>query len=463
MKNTILYVFFWVGLIFLIGCDSLTSSSKENKPAVSNPDLLRSNTEVINSISSEDIISLDQKFAEIAAGIPGFGGIFFDENGRLTIYQKNPAAISSVNSALALLPGLSTAVKTNVKILEADFDFVELQNWRLLIRREALGQNSVISLDIDETKNRIAVGVADSTKIFAVTEEIAEYNIPANAFEVIKVMPFETQQGIPTGPQGNSLAEEVDPKAGGLLIERLPTNSSSSIGTECTMGFNVLWYNSQTGINEKGFVTNSHCTNSQGFLESTEIGQHTNASANLVGTEVEDPSYFSGTNTYNYTCPNGFRCRLSDSALIDYVPGINAPIGRIYKTNLFGTGNESGSVIHNRAMFTITQKGSYPYAGQTLNKMGYRSGWTRGNVSSTCLDAEDTRRDGTRIMNLCQGVVNANVREGDSGSPVFRQIGTNTVSLEGIVWGRRVLNGVVQFAFSLIASVTQELSITAVY
>jgi hypothetical protein len=114
-------------------------------------------------------------------------------------------------------------------------------------------------------------------------------------------------------------------------------------------------------------------------------------------------------------------------------------------------------------MFTITQKGSYPYAGQTLNKMGYRSGWTRGNVSSTCLDAEDTRRDGTRIMNLCQGVVNANVREGDSGSPVFRQIGTNTVSLEGIVWGRRVLNGVVQFAFSLIASVTQELSITAVY
>jgi hypothetical protein len=117
-------------------------------------------------------------------------------------------------------------------------------------------------------------------------------------------------------------------------------------------------------------------------------------------------------------------------------------------------------------MFTITAQGTYPYAGQILNKMGYVTGWTQGGLSSTCMDIQTQTEDGTfRIVTyLCQGVVNANTNNGDSGSPVFMEVsGENNVRLEGILWGKAITNGTVQFAFSPIASVTQELSIVDVF
>lgn len=453
MKIKVIYLIL-ICIIFLHSCDSLISIDK--KSGANNLDKLKTSSEVIKNNSDTSIISLDQKFASIAAGVPGFGGIFFDEKGNLNIYQKNPNSITKKNSALALLTGMSSADKTNVKILEAKYDYFELQEWRTLLRRKILGKKSVISLDINERKNRVDVGISDSLKINEVKKAITGYNIPSAAFSVVKTEPFITQQFIPPGPQGNSLAEEVDKKAGGLQIER-------SNGGTCTLGFNVVWYNNQTGNNEKGFVTNSHCTNTQGGTENTDFGQHTNSSSNFVGTEVEDPTYFSGTSGY-YTCPTGYECRVSDTALINYTSGIDDPLGKIYKTHYYGTGSSSGSIIHDGEMFSITSEGTYPYAGQTLNKIGYRSGWTRGNISNTCEDAVTTKNDGTPIILLCQGIVNANSRPGDSGSPVFMEVsGEDNIRLEGILWGGRTLNGVRQFAFSPFASITQDLNIISVF
>ena len=94
---------------------------------------------------------------------------------------------------------------------------------------------------------------------------------------------------------------------------------------------------------------------------------------------------------------------------------------------------------------------SSPVVGETLNKVGRTTGWTRGTVSATCVN---TNVAGTNITQLCQGFVNAGVAGGDSGSPVFRVTNapaSGDVRLYGILWGGNSAGTL--FVFSPIGSV----------
>ena len=35
--------------------------------------------------------TIDERYADLADSVPGFGGLFYDASGRLTVYAKNPA------------------------------------------------------------------------------------------------------------------------------------------------------------------------------------------------------------------------------------------------------------------------------------------------------------------------------------------------------------------------------------
>src|SRR5207247_10221848 len=63
---------------------------------------------------------------------------------------------------------------------------------------------------------------------------------------------------------------------------------------------------------QRGFLTNSHCTNTQGGIEATPGFQTKNNNADLIGTETVDPPYF--TEASNSECPGDQKCRYSDSA-----------------------------------------------------------------------------------------------------------------------------------------------------
>ena len=85
--------------------------------------------------------------------------------------------------------------------------------------------------------------------------------------------------------------------------------------------------------------------------------------------------------------------------------------------------------------FTITNERPFPMMGDILNKVGRTSGWTRGPVTATCFDT-GVSGSAPPIAMLCQDRVQAYVAGGDSGSPVFEQIGGwNPVTLVGILWG----------------------------
>jgi hypothetical protein len=148
-----------------------------------------------------------------------------------------------------------------------------------------------------------------------------------------------------------------------------------------------------------------------------------------VATEVEDPAFF----TCQYV---GFRCRVSDAALARYDEGMPADFARIYQTTQSGGGAPATLEISPEGKwFTITNEKPFPMMGDMLNKVGRTSGWTRGPVIGTCIDT-GVSGSNPPIAMLCQDRVQAFVAGGDSGSPVFEQIGGwNPVRLVGILWG----------------------------
>jgi hypothetical protein len=65
--------------------------------------------------------------------------------------------------------------------------------------------------------------------------------------------------------------------------------------------------------------------------------------------------------------------------------------------------------------------------------------------------------NGTNIVQLCQDLVSAKVKAGDSGSPVFK--GSSNVTLTGILWGGNLnQNGVgTIFVYSPMSGIEREL------
>lgn len=60
-----------------------------------------------------------------------------------------------------------------------------------------------------------------------------------------------------------------------------------------------------------------------------------------------------------------------------------------------------------------------PYMGEIVEKVGQTTGWTRGDVTHTCVD-ETTSFGGNPVMGLlCQARADFYTESGDSGSPVF--------------------------------------------
>ncbi len=351
----------------------------------------------------------------LARGVRGFGGFFFDAQGRPTVYLKDAAERSNAERALA--PYFrAQGLGPSVQVRRGDFDWVELERWFAQASTEVLGQSGAVFVDADEASNRVRIGVERGAASQA-RSLVARLGIPAEAVIVEETEPIRLAA---------TLRERVRPVVGGLQIN-FP-------GFLCTHSFNAV----RGGQNS--FITNSHCTNTQGGTEGTPYWQPLESVDPVrIGTEVHDPTYFRRNG-----CPSGRRCRFSDASRAAYAPNIQFTLGRLAKT----TGANNGSITINGS-FTITGEGSAA-VGQTVNKVGRTTGWTQGAVTNTCVN---TGVSGSNIVQLCQTFVSARVGGGDSGSPVFR--GTSSVTLVGILWGGN--SSGTQFVYSPIANIEQEL------
>jgi hypothetical protein len=353
----------------------------------------------------------------LSRAIPGFGGVYLDESGTPTVYLKDVRQASRARSALASFAQEQGVSPELIQVVQARFDFDELNTQYNRVWPEAMEMAGAVFSDLDEAHNQILIGVEHAGAANAVRGIAARLKVPAEMIEVRVVEPIE---------QAATLRDNVNPKVGGLQI-----HFSNYL---CTLGFNAQFGTTQA------FITNSHCTTRQGGTEGTVYYQPaSNVSSTPIATEVSDPTYFR-----NGACPKGKKCRYSDSSRANYNAGVAVDLGGIAATN---GGNLTITGTHNITSEIDATRTPVP-VGATVSKVGRSSGTTTGLVTNTCVN---TGVQGSNIVQLCQTFVSAGVVSGDSGSPVFS--GSGNVSLVGILWG----GSGSQFVFSPLRSIKDEL------
>jgi hypothetical protein len=357
--------------------------------------------------------TIDDVYLALESQVPGFGGMYA-EGDTLTVFLTDPGQRGAAERAIAVHQPAGVPAG-GIQVKQGQYGFSQLKGWQM--QANALFElPGVVFTDVDESQNRIAVGVEQKGHTGAVMQALMRMGIPLKAVDIVETGPIA---------QMATLRERVRPLQGGLQIN-FP-------GYLCTYGFNAV----RGGM--PGFVTNSHCTTDQGGVERTPYYQPTQtADPALIGTEAVDPNYSANA------CPAGMTgkvCRYSDSAFVS-LNTTDIALGKIAKTGKPGSITITGQ-------YTITDAGAAT-AGTVVNKMGRTSGWSQGRVTNTCAN---TAVSGSNVVELCQTWVKAKVESGDSGSPVFRITAGDNVELLGILWG----GGAGTFVYSPLGQVQQEL------
>jgi hypothetical protein len=356
----------------------------------------------------------------LGRSVAGFGGFFFDADGKPTVYLTDPGRRGLAERALAPFLQAHGLSPSQLAVRRGDFDYSRLDTWFADVAPAALAVPGSVFADLDEASNRLRIGVEHAAALNGVRQALAARGVPATAAIVEQTEPIS---------YAATLRGRVRPVRGGLQI-----NFTQFI---CSLGFNAV----RSGVNS--FVTASHCSERQGGVQSTRYYQPLSSTANsFIGTEVSDPAYVSG----GAGCPSGRRCRFSDASRARYASGVTFTLGRIEKTT--GVNNSSVTIA---GSFAIGSEGGGA-AGNTANKVGRTTGWSQGKITNTCVAVNVS---GTSITLLCQNIVNARVGAGDSGSPVFLGASSATVKLAGILWGSNSTG--TTFAYSPMSGIEKEL------
>ncbi len=290
---------------------------------------------------------------------------------------------------------------------------------------DIMGMPGAVFADHDEVQGKLVFGVQNANAIQGIQRSLVARGLNADEFTVQVMEPFVRLANLQTS-----------------VIR--PTQAGTQIhfgGYVCTLGFNV------THGSGRSFITNSHCTNTQGGTEGTTYAQPSRTADNtIIATEAADPAYTSGGG-----CSAGKVCRFSDASRALYSGSVGSAQGIIAKT----TGVNSGALT-TAGNFTITSQdnSSTSYSG-TVDKVGRTTGWTRGTITSTCATINVSQ---SNIQLRCQTTVTNNgatiVSGGDSGSPVFKITSGDNVTLVGILWGG---SGTNTFVFSPLKNIQDEL------
>lgn len=421
-----------LGFAMLAACDRNLPAEPDASASAADPVAAR-------AADAPQVRPHEAEFHRLSAEIDGYGGHFFDEAGNLVVFLRDQADAAQAQRLLEPMldarplgaRDVAQAGRGSVVVRSAEFSFPQLAQWRDQASDQALPVDGVEFTDLDETENRVVIGVSSQRARMEAVQRLSRLDVPAEAVRFVDAEPAVFEQ---------NLRQRFRPLRGGFQI-------AMSNGT-CTLGFNAI-RNGQHVV-----LTNSHCSSTYWGNDGTPFYQATVASTNLVGPEIHDPA----------GAPCGFfglqRCRYSDASIVRRNAGVTSDYGYIARTTAWATGlNNSGSIQINTASprMRITSELAFPSVNQTLDKIGRTTGWTYGQVDRTCVDISVPSGVGVSGTVRCQDLTrNMHTAPGDSGSPMFVWQGS-TVRLAGLHWGRTTYGGVNVAIMSSMWNIRQDL------
>lgn len=307
------------------------------------------------------------------------------------------------------------------------------------ITSNVLAVEGVYSNSINESQNRLSIGVKGKAVRAKVSEKLAQLNIPKEAVIIFEM----SEPSLLT-----SLRDGVSSYSGGIKI-------TIDSGGWCTMGPTVRWRESSGGPYVTGFITASHCTPPLGGgVNGTQFYQPVSG-GNYAGIEIRDP-LFAGNKCWN----TGQDCRESDAALISYSSTSPDLVpGSIFKTTSKDRNSGSIQIPSYNRRFYIKDIDNFIPEGVETQKIGARTGWTYGTGTDIC-------RDFTvgSLTYVCQNVVQAGADNGDSGAPVFGlTASSDSVFFYGTLSGGYSSGGDPYYWYSSVTRIKNELSGSNVY
>jgi hypothetical protein len=435
MRTFLLYIF---GLLLAAASISCTDEPSPVSPARGTD----SRAAAIDIAQLSVPPTLDAEFEALADTIPGFGGWFVDQEGTPTVYLVDPAQreraqqllASRIDQARRTHRPDGRGIGTVLQVRQGAYDFRQLRAWSRIAERLLDATSSAVYLDVDESSNRIEVGVSDAPTAAQISESLAGSGVPDAAMKVVVTGPDRTVTDI---------TDRVRPVPAGVLI---------TSARYCTLGFSANYWGTP------GFVTASHCTLKFASLTSADNWANWLHPTGYLGREVADPSpWQSTTDCQSFLLFGGGvngKCRYSDAAVIDYryVTGDSVDFGYIVRTMNPGSGvGIVGSKTINPSNQHIELIGKY-YSiptGIYVDRVGQISGWMFHNISHSCqtrfLHPGSSDVD-VEVKLWCQYATGGGANPGDSGGPFWafvncaagqatRPDGTSCALLVGVAYG----------------------------
>lgn len=394
----------------------------------------------------------EAELAAFAQRIPGLAGYHFASGGELVVSLVDPAHAEHARTVLAGVAGRG-AGRTRVR--SARYTFLQLRGWRDTWSDRVLEVAGVSFVDLDEAANQLVVGVAEPQARARVLELLraSDVPVPAVAFAaagyarpqaLVEYAPYRADAPV----QGDSITAYRRPLEGGLKVT-YRHSADPTLATTCTAGFVAML----DGV--RVLVTASHCSLRHWDGDNTTYFQAQPGAGRYVGYEYRDPN----GGSCGFMSPNV--CRSSDGSAIALEPDVGASLGYVVRPvgpppvgrSPYGIRVSSLLVDAASPGFRITAVRS-PVLGETVDKVGARSGWTRGTVRRTCVDMP-ADRSWSKLR--CQTWADYSSTSGDSGGPVFVPHADGTATLLGMNWGVVSDDGQEYAAFSSVAQIAKDL------
>lgn len=399
--------------------------------------------EPVTSMTVRTLMGPDKRFNEISEGVPEFGGYWMDEQGNMVV------ALTDLSKRTAVANLTSTELRDKIRgtsgtirYVEVSRPFRQLLGWRERILGRLVARGDVTLLDIDQTINKLFIGVETKAAISGVRNLADTLRIPADAISVAVMARAQPDIGISDDnamPHNHMLGDHFPQTLGGIRV-RL----STAWNLPCSLGLGV-----EIGSNQR-YITSSHCSDFATLETDLALHQPSSSASDRIGYEVEDPE-----STCLWESPHNddnTLCRWADVALYsDDAPG-NSRFKRGWAATTEGT-TGTAARRHNHAngdsVYTMNSEGG-EVSGQFVIKVGARTGRKHGRLRRDCVDILGWVETYTL---RCQNLADYERANGDSGGPVFSSDG----AFFGIHTGTTVFEGNNRAVYSPIANIEADL------